>query len=169
MSQEHQRSRREQIAIFRRIFKEAGMKMTPQRLEIFLEVSSSRNHPSAEDIFNAVVERLPTISLDTVYRALSAYEQSGLITRVNLERGRARFDPNTNHHHHAVCLECKSIVDFQLPELDNVAIPRSLCKWGSISFKNIQIGGICPKCLENKRVQNDEAHSVGSRRLAACP
>lgn len=168
MSQKDQRFRREQMAIFKKACRKGDIKMTPQRLEIFLEVSGSHNHPSAEDVFNAVVERLPTMSLDTVYRTLSTYEQLGLITQINVERGRARFDPNTSHHHHLVCSECKSIADFHWPELDNLPLPPRLCGWGGVELKSVQIVGLCPRCLRNRKNQTTKTDSADRRRLALC-
>ena len=54
------------------VLKAAGVRVTHQRLEIFREVASSTAHPDAETVFRGVRDRLPTVSLDTVYRTLVA-------------------------------------------------------------------------------------------------
>ena len=58
------------VAQFKATAKARGIKLTPQRLEIFREVASSLEHPDAETVYRAVHARMPTVSLDTVYRTL---------------------------------------------------------------------------------------------------
>ena len=82
-------SQREEInEALREIFRQLGLKLTHQRMEIFNIISSLRNHPSAEDVFDAVKERMPTIAFDTVYRTLTMFERNGLISRVHYIDGR---------------------------------------------------------------------------------
>jgi len=148
-------SRKNQVAAFRQVCKQRGIKVTPQRLEIFLEVVSSSDHPSAEEVFEAVRRKLPTVSLDTVYRTLGTLAQCGLVAKVHIIDDRTRFDPNVMRHHHLVCVECKGIADFQWPELDAVLMPASIETWGRLDAKHIQILGICAKCM-NKHSKSSE-------------
>ena len=67
---------------FKQIAKEAGVKLTHQRLEIFKVVASSDEHPSAEAVHKAVQTDMPTVSLDTVYRTLWLLADLGLLTAV---------------------------------------------------------------------------------------
>lgn len=83
----------EEFIAFRKVCKEHGIKVTHQRLEIFREVIRDHDHPSAEDIYSRVKDRLPCISLDTVYRNLAAFESYGFIGRVQIV-DKIRFDPN---------------------------------------------------------------------------
>ena len=50
--------------------------------------------------------RVPTISLDTVYRTVATLADLGLVRRVALTPGPARYDANTTRHHHFVCTRC---------------------------------------------------------------
>jgi len=47
-----------------------GLKVTPQRSEIFRQLTASDEHPDAETIFRRVRNRLPAISFNTVYQTL---------------------------------------------------------------------------------------------------
>lgn len=59
-----------------------GLKMTPQRRAIIEFLQSSVDHPTAEDIMNAVNERFPMTSRPTVYNTLNWLKGSGLINEV---------------------------------------------------------------------------------------
>jgi Fur family peroxide stress response transcriptional regulator len=140
----------EEFNAFRKVCKERGIKVTPQRLEIFREVMKAQDHPSAEDIYKRVKDRLPSISLDTVYRTLAALESFGLIGRVPIV-DKTRFDPNRKLHHHLVCTVCKGLTDFYWAEFDRLEPPLDISEWGHPETRHVQIMGICSKCAKKKR------------------
>ncbi len=136
----------------RKLCDQAGMKLTPQRLEIFKEMLSQKDHPSAEFIFKKLRKRLPTISLDTVYRTLATFDELGIIKRLNVSNDRTLFDTNLEQHHHFICTRCKRVQDIYWPDFDNANLPESVSALGSIQVRHLELHGICNKCLnkENK-------------------
>ena len=130
---------------FRKVCKGRGIKFTQQRFEIFLEVMKAGDHPSAEDIYRRVRDRLPSISLDTIYRTLTTLESYGLIGRVQVV-DKTRFDPNLKIHHHLICSVCKSLTDFYWPDFDDMKPPPGMETWGHPEAKHVQIVGVCSKC-----------------------
>jgi Fur family peroxide stress response transcriptional regulator len=147
--------REKRIELFRKVCKEQGIKVTPQRLEIFLEVMDADDHPSAEDLFRRVRRRMPTITLDTVYRTLSTFDKQGLIAKVHLFEDKTRFDPNTNRHHHLVCTKCRSVMDFYWPAIDAVGLPPEAAGWGKAESKHVQVRGLCSKCLSGPEISDN--------------
>ena len=139
----------EEFNALRKVCKELKIKVTPQRLEIFREVMRAHDHPAAEDIYNRVKARLPSISLDTVYRTLSAFESYGLIERVPIAE-KNRFDPNRKLHHHLVCTVCKGLTDFCWAEFDQIEPPLEILEWGQPETRHVQIRGICSKCAKKR-------------------
>jgi Fur family peroxide stress response transcriptional regulator len=135
---------------FKAAAKEAGVKLTHQRLEIFREVASSLEHPDAETVFRAVQARMPTVSLDTVYRTLWMLNDLGLITTLGPRRGSVRFDANIEHHHHYVCVRCGLARDFESAELNALRIPDAAKKFGSIIATHVEVRGICDSCAKKK-------------------
>ncbi len=137
-----------QVALenFSDICRSRGIKATHQRLEILRALAEMEDHPNAEKIFEVVRERLPTISLDTVYRTLRMFEDKGLISRVGPIGDSARFDANTDKHHHFVCKECGNIRDFYSAELDKVQLPRDAQAIGDVESSHVELHGICSKC-----------------------
>ena len=123
-----------------------GIKATHQRTEILRELVATQEHPDAETIYARVRRRIPTISLDTVYRTLRMLEDMGIIARVGSIRVRTRFDANTDRHHHFVCCECGMIGDFYSDALDRFLVPRELAGMGSVDRFYVEWRGRCRKC-----------------------
>jgi Fur family peroxide stress response transcriptional regulator len=135
---------------FKAAAKEAGVKLTHQRLEIFREVALSLEHPDAETVFRAVQAGMPTVSLDTVYRTLWMLNDLGLITTLGPRRESVRFDANIEHHHHYVCVQCGLARDFESAELNTLRIPNAVKGFGSIVATHVEVRGICESCAKQK-------------------
>ncbi|MCG3194034.1 MAG: Peroxide-responsive repressor PerR [Thermoanaerobaculia bacterium] len=124
----------------------AGIKITHQRLEIFREVASSLEHPDAETVYRAVAIRMPTVSLDTVYRTLWMLNDLGLIRTLGPRRESVRFDANTTSHHHYVCVRCGLVRDFESDELNTLPVPHGVRSFGTVVATHVEVRGICESC-----------------------
>jgi Fur family transcriptional regulator, peroxide stress response regulator len=131
---------------FKKQIRTAGVKLTYQRLEIFREVAMSEEHPDAERLFKSVRKRIPSISLDTVYRTLWFLLDLGLIATVGPPRKTVRFDANMDAHHHFVCTKCGMTRDFYSTKLDRLKIPESGKILETIQRTQVEVKGICVKC-----------------------
>ncbi len=127
--------------------RDAGIKLTHQRLEIFRELASHGEHPDIEMIYKNVKERIPTISMDTVYRAFSMLERENVLNRVSFFSGRARFDLDTTPHHHFVCKVCGKVLDFHCADADRFKIPDEVLSWGKINQTYLELRGVCTDCI----------------------
>jgi Fe2+ or Zn2+ uptake regulation protein len=78
----------------------SGLRMTAQRREVYRFLQQERNHPTANEVFMRVKERLPNLSLATVYNCLEALVQHGIIRQVNFDRESSRYCPNLSEHGH---------------------------------------------------------------------
>ena len=132
----------------------AGLKLTHQRLEIFRELASSADHPDAETLFRAVRGRLPTVSLDTVYRTLWTLYELGLVQTLGPRRDGIRFDANLKRHHHFVCLHCGLVRDFQSEAFDALRIPESVAPLGDALDARVEVRGVCTDCRQIPQDKN---------------
>lgn len=98
-----------------RTLADSGVRSTPQREVIFQTLLEERDHPTAEELFNRVKTRLPSISLATVYNCLETLEQCGLVKPVNFERESTRFCPNRREHAHLLDATTGKVRDVELP------------------------------------------------------
>jgi Fur family peroxide stress response transcriptional regulator len=135
----------------------AGVKLTHQRLEVFREVAASLDHPDADAIFREVRRRVPTVSLDTVYRTLWLLDDRGLIRTLGPRRESVRFDANLEHHHHYVCVQCGLARDFESVALDALRVPDAVKRLGSVSGTHVEVRGTCERCLKRARASSSPA------------
>ena len=136
---------------FETVCRDEGIKLTHQRVEIFREVAQTGDHPDADLVYQRVRDRIPTVSLDTVYRTLWLLNDLGLVTTLGSSRGRTRFDANLHRHHHFVCGQCGLTRDFDSSTLDNIRLPDSVGSLGEIVATHVEVSGICRECLDKKR------------------
>jgi Fur family peroxide stress response transcriptional regulator len=126
------------------------MKVTHQRMEVFRELASTDEHPDAETIYQAVCRRVPSISRDTVYRTLGMLEAEGLIRKVSPLVEKARYDVNTERHHHFICTVCGLVRDFYSEDLDALPIPPAVRTFGEIESAQVEVRGLCSACAQRR-------------------
>ena len=149
---------------FKAACKKAGVKLTHQRLEVFREIAANTEHPDAETVFRGVRERVPTVSLDTVYRTLWLLDGLGLITTLGPRRESVRFDPNLVHHHHFLCVQCGRAMDFESPDLNALPIPASVKKFGSVLATHVEVRGLCAACARETATGRTKAKGQPRRK-----
>lgn len=128
-----------------RRFREAGLKITPQRICILEVLQGNSSHPSAEQVFFEVRRRYPNISFTTVYKTLQTLRDIGQITEINIDSERAHFDPTVDGHGHAFCLKCRSILDIPLIHTPSLP-PASPIPDFEVREVQTHFVGICSAC-----------------------
>jgi len=135
---------------FKDTARKAGIKLTHQRLEIFREIAGSTEHPDAETVYRGVRARVPTVSLDTVYRTLWLLNDLRLVSTLGPKRESVRFDANLEPHHHYVCVRCGLARDFESAELNALRIPESVEEFGTIDATHVEVRGVCSRCAREQ-------------------
>lgn len=100
----------------------AGLKMTGQRRTILKVLEQSEDHPSVEGVYERAKKIDPSISIATVYRTLSLFEEMDIIIRRDFNESFSRYDVNTEHHHHLIDLESGAVIEFKNEELEQLKI-----------------------------------------------
>jgi Fur family transcriptional regulator, peroxide stress response regulator len=124
--------------------------LTRQRKVVLDVVRSGDTHPTAAEVFAAARKAMPAISFATVYNSLRYLKQAGLVREVAFGNGASRYDRETDRHDHAICSECGTLVDFDLPgtvELIRAAARASRFKAESV---HLTLVGLCPRCRKPK-------------------
>jgi Fe2+ or Zn2+ uptake regulation protein len=94
-----------------RLLRRRGIQATPQRTAVAQYVLSVKTHPSADEVWQHVRRRCPTLSRATVYNALNLFAEKGLLRTQILKEGLVLFDPRTEPHHHFIDAETGKIHD----------------------------------------------------------
>jgi len=134
------------VAVLSDALRSSGLRLTHQRLEVAREIAGDDTHPDVESIYRHVRERVPTISLDTVYRTVAVLAELGLVGRVNATAGATRYDANLARHHHFVCTRCGLIRDIYSVSLDSVEAPEEASALGTVESVRVQLSGVCKEC-----------------------
>ncbi|MHC4062033.1 MAG: Fur family transcriptional regulator [Planctomycetota bacterium] len=136
---------------FRQKCRRAGLKITPQRIEVYKALIQTKEHPSAEMAFRNVRKVLPNISLDTVNRTLLTLNDIGAAFVVEGTGDAKRFDANLENHQHFKCIRCKKIFDFYHEPFDKIEVPASIKRKFTVLRKTVYLEGICSICKKANR------------------
>jgi Fe2+ or Zn2+ uptake regulation protein len=104
------------------------MRVTPQRVVLHRALNELDRHVTADELLEAVGDRLPNVSLPTIYATLELLEGLGMVRRVQ-RAGTTLYDPRTDEHHHLVCVSCGSVQDIE-SDVDTEALARLAARRG---------------------------------------
>lgn len=152
----HSASEQERLEAFEDLCRRQGLPLTVQRRTILEAVLASEDHPTAEQVYEAVRGRLPSVSRTTAYRVLDMLVRLGVINRICHPGAAARFDPKIHQHHHLVCLHCEKILVLDDQKLNALMLPTIDTSGYEIDEYHIHFRGTCTDCLKklNKEVRN---------------
>jgi Fur family peroxide stress response transcriptional regulator len=127
----------------------AGLAVTPQRLAVYRALLEAEDHPDSEDLHRRLKRVMPSLSLATVYKALEALRQLGVVQEVTFLSDTRRWDANMERHHHVVCTRCHRVDDIESEELDAIKPPH--LPGGFVPREvSVQILGTCAACSARK-------------------
>lgn len=128
--------------------KDAGLKSTHSRRKI-LEIleQCEPHHLSAEDIYQRAKDDDASISLATVYRVLTQFEEAKLVLKHTFETGSAVYELSSGaHHDHMVCLDCGKVQEF-MDDIIEIRQQQVAKKAGfTICDHSLTMYGLCQKC-----------------------
>jgi len=111
----------ERAARYEAELREAGVRMTKQRLAIIHVLAATNDHPDANEIFHRVFALDRSISLATVYRTMRILEQRGTIHRHAFDQGRARFEhAGQEHHDHLIDVDTGQVIEFRSEKIEQL-------------------------------------------------
>jgi Fur family transcriptional regulator, peroxide stress response regulator len=134
-----------------------GLALTIQRRAIYEALASRSDHPTADQVFDAISERLKGVSRTTVYRVLETFVGIGIAKKISNPESKARFDADTSRHHHLTCLACGCVLDMHAANLNNLQWPTAINNEFEIIDYSITFTGYCSDC--RKRTATDDQHA----------
>ena len=130
---------------------EKKLRHSHQRDLIYNYLLGTKEHPSAEMIYDDLRKVEPNLSLGTVYRNLKLLEELGMVRKVTNVNNMERYDAFPEDHIHFVCDKCGCVID--LPNIDKEQIREKLSEsvLGRIEWVNIVVGGVCDECAQKDK------------------
>jgi Fur family peroxide stress response transcriptional regulator len=136
----------ERLAAFAAECRRRGLALTIQRRAVYGELAERKDHPTADQVYDALHPRLPGLSRTTVYRVLETLVEQGFARKVHHVGAVARFDPMTVRHHHLVCDGCGRLVDLDDGAVAGVRLPDARRTGFEIRDYSISFTGLCRDC-----------------------
>jgi Fe2+ or Zn2+ uptake regulation protein len=123
-----------------------GHRVTSQRLVLYRVLTELGRHANAEEIARASAERLPGLSLPTVYATLELFEGLGLVRRVDAGGPAALFDPRTEPHAHFACRRCGAVADLDV--VVDAGAAEAVARAGGSEPERVEVllRGLCGAC-----------------------
>lgn len=123
-----------------------NIRITPQREAILEFMVESDNHPTADEIYQALSARFPSMSAATVYNNLHLYTRIGFVKELTYGDGASRFDFTNTQHYHAICEKCGAVVDLYYPFPDDLEeVTRDLIGF-EVTHHRMEVYGTCADC-----------------------
>lgn len=122
----------------------AGIKPSVMRIAVMRYLLTHCNHPTVDDIYQALRAECPTLSRTTVYNTLRTFVDHGCASQIDIESGNSRFDGDTSGHGHFMCNCCGRVIDFAVtdfPEAPQGAV---------VEKSDVYYKGVCPSCAADK-------------------
>lgn len=133
---------------------------TQQRQVILEELCKVNSHPTAAGLFEIVRQRLPGISLATVYRNLERLSELGLVLKLDLGGGQARYDGTPQPHDHVRCVRCGRVDDLRLVPVE--AGGEGPLEGYEVLGRRLEFFGICPQCRKHEPSQPHDVRETQS-------
>ena len=142
--------------------KSHGFRLTPQRLALVALLADTTTHPTANQLYEQLRTRFPTMSRATVYKTLSTLKELGEIQELSTGDGEARYDGyQAEPHPHLMCVQCKRIIDYPMEEWPAALIAEIETASGfQILGYEMVFYGVCPVCrAAGRQTQSSDSSS----------
>ncbi|MDZ4158253.1 MAG: transcriptional repressor [Anaerolineaceae bacterium] len=124
-------------------------RLTPQRMAILRILTSTEEHLSVEQIHEHVKAEFPMTSLATVYKTISLLKEMGELLELKFANNSNRYDGKKPHPHpHLLCTRCQSIVDVEIPALEELSQNIADTYGYHILGHRLDFLGVCPVCQQ---------------------
>lgn len=135
--------------------KDCKIKITPHKIAI-LELFVQHKHISAMEIVNTLAKQSIEISLATVYRILSSFEEHKLISKHNFGNEQAIYELNNSleHHDHLICTSCSKVIEFSNQQIEDLQISIAQLNNFQLLSHTLNIYGVCENCSKVKSSPN---------------
>lgn len=140
----------------KKIIRSMGLKITDQRLLIITclhdsEIKLGERHVTAQELYERVAKRDPSVGFATVYRFLRDLANKNFVTEVRMGGQASRYELTTKEHHdHLTCTTCGKIVEFENKKIEK--LQEQVAEYFGFVLTNhiLELYGLCSSCQTKK-------------------
>lgn len=134
---------------FINVLRQAGLRITPQRIAICEMLAASDRHPTANEIYLDLKEKYPSLSLATIYNTLDVLVGMGLVNALgSIGDDKVHFDANLSPHINLACVRCHKIVDTTSEFVKQLDAEINQESGYELFGSRILYYGHCPECQQ---------------------
>jgi Fur family peroxide stress response transcriptional regulator len=128
--------------------REKSMRLSHQRVRILNFLEKCEGHPSARQVYESLVEEMPSLSRTTVYNTLNALAEKGLVRVVRTPDGETRYECAGHDHCHFFCTSCHAVIDTEF-----LCVHLHTVESQGHEVHSVQgcFYGVCKECLTSKK------------------
>lgn len=142
----------ERLDLLTNALRQAGLRITPQRLAICEYLAATDRHPSPYQVYADIAGVHPEISRATVYNTLNKLQQIGAIVELSFGADHTHYDTNPEPHINLICLRCHKIIDFGGEVAMDDIYGRILRETGfQAAAAKVNLVGFCADCRQQRR------------------
>ncbi len=141
-------SHKEEFDVLENFIRSKNLRRSDQRQQILDVFLKTESHLTAEDLYNIVKKKNPSIGYATIYRSLKLFSEAGLCRELHVNDGTTRYEHlyKHNHHDHLICTKCGKFVEIESPEIE--ALQNQLAKKNGFELikHRLELYGLCSAC-----------------------
>ncbi len=139
---------KEEFEVLENFIRSKNLRRSDQRQQILDVFLKTERHLTAEDLYNIVKKKNPSIGYATIYRSLKLFSEAGLCRELQVDDGTTRYEHlyNHRHHDHLICTKCGKFVEIESPEIE--ALQDQLAKKNGFELikHRLELYGLCGVC-----------------------
>lgn len=132
---------------YKKVLQDVGITPSIQRIKILAYLDNNRIHPSADTIYRALKQDMPTLSKTTVYNTLKKLVEHNVVTELSLFENEIRYEYNQNHHIHFKCIKCQKVYDI---DKKYKCYKDQMVQGHKVLEHQVILKGICKHCLKKQ-------------------
>jgi Fur family ferric uptake transcriptional regulator len=133
------------------ILRQAGKRITPQRVLILEAIREGGGHLDANEVYRLARQKAPRLSLSTVYRTIKVLKEAGVIEELHLGEEHHHYElRGKNGHHHFVCQDCGKVVEFECPFSEQLMRDLGEEYDFEVTGVHLNLVGYCAECRQKR-------------------
>ncbi|MBQ2896710.1 MAG: transcriptional repressor [Clostridia bacterium] len=124
------------------VLQKKGIRPSITRVKILEYLRSVCSHPTVSEVYAALIDEIPTLSLTTVYNTLKLFAENGIVKALTIDGTNIRYDGCTDFHGHFMCSQCGTVYDFEISSAGEKGLENF-----KVSTKEVFYSGVCSQCL----------------------
>jgi len=129
------------------VLRQAGQKVTPQRLMVLTALRHAEGHATASEIFATVRATYPYVDISTVYRTLASLKELRLVTETDMGAGDLRYEwAGAEPHHHLICQSCGHTAELEHRYMAELGRALHDAYGFGANLDHFAIFGVCRAC-----------------------